>query len=254
MGDIEAELWIPPDVSDIISAGNTGLFGLLADGTVLKFPRNKNYPYNIEHIECEACILSALGKHPRITKYLGKEKYGLRFERAVYGDVRSYMTSVPSKNISTQLRLKWSIQGAEALAFIHSQGVIHCDLNPNNFLLYDALDLRLCDFSESMYGDLEAKVMESIRYFLPREECSTPTVQTDLFAFGSVVYYFMTGHEPYESLSEDQVTAQFSREIFPNVDTILGGSVILGCWKKRFKNADQVFQALTKLGKVLPPC
>lgn len=61
------------------------------------------------------------------------------------------------------------IQAAEALVFIHSKGVIHCDIHPKNFLLDKKLNLRLCDFAGSLFGILDGGAIESARFFLLRD-------------------------------------------------------------------------------------
>jgi serine/threonine protein kinase len=74
--------------------------------------------------------------------------------------------------------------------------------------------------------------MESTPFFLPRDPLSTPNAKSDLFALGSVMYYIMAGREPYDGLSEDEITARFSRGEFPHVarllvDVGLGNSIVL---------------------------
>lgn len=80
-------------------------------------------------------------------------------------------------NISLLLRQKWKTQAAEALVFIHSKGVIHCDIHPNNFLLDEKLDVRLCDFAGSLFGSLESRAMESTWFFLPRDWRDPPNIK-----------------------------------------------------------------------------
>jgi len=88
--------------------------------------------------------------------------------------------------------------------------------------------------------------MESIRFFLPRDPLATPNVQSDLFALGSVMYYIMSGHQPYDSLSDDEVTARYSRGEFPDVDAILCGRAIKACWIGNVCNTQEVAQAVSE--------
>lgn len=242
------EPWTPPGVSTIISGGNTAHVGLLPDGSVLKFPIDRLDSFSKKALDIEHCILSHLGEHNRIVRYLGREEHGLRFQRAAKGDVRRYIQAIEPHIISPQLRIKWSTQAAEALAFIHSRGVIHCDIHPNNFLLDDAFDLQLCDFSGSLFGNLDGTGMESIRFFLPRDPLATPTIRSDLFALGSTIYYIMSGCEPYDTLAESEVTARYTRGDFPAIDSIPCGRVIMSCWKRDVEDANEVFQALSDEG------
>jgi serine/threonine protein kinase len=154
------------------------------------------------------------------------------------------MSSRGSNLIPLQLRQNWVNQAAQAVSFVHSRGIIHCDIHPNNFLLDNQLDLRLCDFSGSLFGDLDGQAMESTRFFLPRDPLTKPTERTDLFALASTFYYFMCGREPYEDLSDDDVTARYVRGEFPDVTTVSYGRIIKACWTGAVSNAQELEEAL----------
>jgi hypothetical protein len=91
-----------------------------------------------------------------ITKsFLGtsKEPKGLLFTEANQGDLQNYLDT-HKDDISEDLRLKWCLQAAEAIAYLHSKGVIHSDLRPSNYLLHASNDdsnpdLLLSDFGGS---------------------------------------------------------------------------------------------------------
>lgn len=238
------EPWYPPGVTEFFSGGNTARLGLLPDGTVLKYVRDREDRDALNSLNVEHSILSALGQHDRIVNYLGKHEHGIILQRALNGDICSYISKHEHDNISLQLRQKWTTQAAEALVFIHSNGVIHCDIHPNNFLLDEQLNARLCDFAGSLFGSLDGGAMESTRFFLPRDWRDPPNIKSDLFALGSTMYYIMTGREPYEDLSDDEVTAKYERKEFPSVEVLKCGSAIKGCWTGDFKSAEDVLQAL----------
>jgi serine/threonine protein kinase len=122
--------------------------------------------------------------------------------------------------------LKWAEQIAEALSFIHSKGVIHCDLRSPNILVTDTDDIVLADFASAlMDGTRVSKVSNKARYRLP--EYDQPdhriTVQEDLFAFGTVVYNLITGKTPHEDRYDDYVIELYAQDIFPDVSTLAMG-------------------------------
>ncbi len=87
--------------------------------------------------------------------------------------------------------------------------------------------------------------MESTRFFLPRDPLSTSNAKSDLFALGSLMYYIMMGHQPYNDLSDDEVTARFTRGEFPDVDGLKFGRAISGCWTGKYGTAREVVATLT---------
>jgi len=88
------------------------------------------------------------------------------------GNIYNYIHKHDS--VSIQLRLKRITQTAEALVFLHSKNVIHCDIHPNNILVDEHLNVRLCDFAGSLFGDLDGGALESTRFFLPRDWQTPP--------------------------------------------------------------------------------
>ncbi|KAF2457147.1 kinase-like domain-containing protein [Lineolata rhizophorae] len=246
------EPWYPPGVTGFFSGGNTARLGLLPDGTLLKYVRDRENRNALNSLNVEHSIFSALGQHDRIVKYLGKHEHGILLQLALNGDICSYISKREHDSISLQLLQKWTTQAAEALVFIHSKGVIHCDIHPNNFLLDEQLDVQLCDFAGSLFGNLDGGAMESTRFFLPRDCRDPPNIKSDLFAFGSVMYYIMTGREPYADLSDDEVTAKFERKEFPDVEALKYGSAIKGCWIGDFKSAKDILKAILEDSHVEP--
>lgn len=240
------EAWYPPGVSSVLSGGNTARLGLLPDGSILKYVYDRDDRWALKSLDIEHHILTALGSHQRLTRYLGPHEHGLRFHYEPHGDLRTYYSKTDLTAISTQQREKWVQQAAQSIAFIHAKHVIHCDIHPNNFLLDDALDLRLCDFAGSLFGELDGKAMESAPFFLPRDPLSTPDAKSDLFALGSVMYFIMAGREPYKGLAEDAITACFARGDFPNVREFGEvGRVMRGCWTGTLNSAEEVVGSLS---------
>lgn len=234
--------YTPPGVIKSIGAGNSSAVGFLGDGTVLKYPLVKGE--GMESLAVEKAIYDALGHHERIVRCLGITDDGLKMEFASQGSVTYYLGNHPL--LSTELRLRWCRQAAEALAFLHSKGVIHCDLNTNNLLLDAELNALLSDF-QGTYKGLDGYAMESARYFLPRAAISPPNEVTDMFALGTLMYTIMVGIEPYLGLSEGEVEERYRKQEFPNTDDIVCGKMIYRCWNREYTNANEVVYNLISL-------
>jgi serine/threonine protein kinase len=146
--------------------------------------------------------------------------------------------------------MKWCTQAAEAIHYIHTKGVIHSDLRPENYLLHTdsngIFNLYLCDFGGSTCGVLDGGNLPDSGFFDPRKPWVS-TVATDIFSLGSVFYTIMTGHWPYRSPGPFQsgeemwqygtrVDDLFSQSKFPTVEGLVGGSIMEGCWMDHYKD------------------
>jgi serine/threonine protein kinase len=139
------------------------------------------------------------------------------------------------------------MQITEAVCYIHSEGVLHCDLRPANCLLDINLDLMLCDFGGSRFGALSGKGLPDSGFYDPSEK-GPPSVAMEIFGLGSLLYVIMTGQLPHYSSvqrggAEDYntvVTRLFSQRRFPDVKHIKNGRTILGCWEGKLITASGV--------------
>lgn len=80
---------------------------------------------------------------------------------------------------------------------------------------------------------------------------STPG--TDIFSLGSIFYTIMTGHWPYKSAQpsdgegkqeyEDRVIEMLKQGLYPDVEGVAGGTVMMGCWKKQYRTVEGILVA-----------
>ncbi|KAL3692536.1 hypothetical protein R1sor_006187 [Riccia sorocarpa] len=100
----------------------------------------------------------------------------------------------------------------QALQFLHSKGVIYCDLKPSNILLDENGRLKLCDFGLARrLGDISKNSVQQ----LPQAKRGTPCYMapelfqdggvhsfgSDLWALGCVMYECFAGRPPFVSTS-----------------------------------------------------
>ncbi|KXT06509.1 hypothetical protein AC578_6052 [Pseudocercospora eumusae] len=240
--------YLPPGVQAILATGCTSFIGDLGNGQVLKYPHVAEDREATEH---EAGVYEVLGSHPRILPYYGLGPTGLRLGKAANGALSEFLREAPR---SPQDKLKWSRQLAEAVEYIHTMQVFHCDISPRNCFITDKYDLQLGDF-QGKYCALDGTVhnaycLEGTKAYLPRDR-SRVDHHTDLFAVGSTIYEIMTGHEPYEHLDSiddlEEVEALFSEQKFPSTEGILAHSVIEKCWRQRYHSARECVRDLADI-------
>lgn len=264
--------------------GSTAIFFRLRPGIILKaavkIGENQviDKRQNVDgYFNIEEQILRRLGPHPRIVGYykilysllhifscdqsfLGPHPSGILLAEASHGNLQCYLHEHDS-SITLRLRRKWFTQAVESIAFLHSRGVVHSDLRPENFLVHGtapiSLDLWLCDFGGSTCEELalSAEKLPDSGFFNPKLPWQ-PTCTVDIFSLGSVLYTIVTGHWPFRASTrpfasmeemeeyEASVDANFADGKFPNVAGLLGGDIILSCWDGTFSMASEIVAAV----------
>jgi serine/threonine protein kinase len=250
---IEVQQYHPGGVKQIIARGGGCYIGLIDESTVLKYPRRQGETGALE-IECQ--LLEILGTHPRIIAYKGQTNDGLRLEYAPNGDLGTFILANPDTHLSQ--RLRWCEQAAEAVAYCHQKGIIHCDINLRNFLLDKSLDLKLADF-QGMYKARGGKVLldglsrECTKSFLPRIHGDYADVKTDLFALGSAIHFIITGHEVFPELDsdkdEDEIEKRFQNGQFPIHPHACNG-ITSKCWTQAYRSAQEVIEDIRVVQKM----
>ncbi len=93
------------------------------------------------------------------------------------------------------------------LDYIHSRGIVHCDLKPDNIqLTQDPIGVKLLDFglAEKMGASTKSKLKGTLSHIAP-EVLKNKKVdeRTDFYSLGIVLYELITGRLPF--LEEDPI-------------------------------------------------
>jgi serine/threonine protein kinase len=206
----------------------------------------------------EEKIYVRLGHHHRILHYLGKDKSSgaFRFPYLRNGTVGHFLMTHP--NPPLDLRLRWIIQLAEGIAYLHSHSIVWVDCHLNNVLLTDDLDVVLSDFAGSRIDDERQSVQPPPCYLLPcllEHDVLCPVTQ-DLFAFGTCVFILLSLKLPHRSqsystdisitfedllwIAERHQAGDFdslSEETFPGL-----AEVVEKCWRLEYASMEQVVE------------
>ncbi|MDJ0905014.1 MAG: protein kinase [Woeseiaceae bacterium] len=125
---------------------------------------------------------SYIDEHFVIAMELGVESLADRIER----------------RISTARAMDLAGQALAALAHAHGQRVIHCDIKPENFILFPGDRLKLADFGFAKISlrTLKASGSGTIDYIAPEQAMGRPKFQSDVFSLGLVLYRLFSGKLP----------------------------------------------------------
>jgi eukaryotic-like serine/threonine-protein kinase len=156
---------------------------------------------------------------------------------------------------------------AKALAYAHSEGIVHRDIKPDNVLLSHGTAV-VTDFgiakaisaSRTAAGAATlTQVGTSIgtpAYMSPEQAAGDPDMdhRTDVYAFGCMAYEMLTGHPPFAGMSPQRVLAAHLaetpkpvRELRPETSPSLA-SLVSRCLAKRAvdrpASANEILQTL----------
>ncbi len=153
------------------------------------------------------------------------------------------------KRISTDQVLDFSGQMISAVAHAHSYSIIHCDIKPENFILFPGGVLKLADFGIAKVAlrTLKASGSGTIGYLAPEQALGRPSYRSDVFSLGLIIHRMLTGQLPewpfdwplpgYDKLR---------KRVSPQMIAFLKKSLEMRP-KKRFKDAEQMLAAFERV-------
>ncbi len=120
--------------------------------------------------------------------------------------LKQYLVNAGGK-IPSEQALKFEIELLQALSSIHSKGIIHRDISPDNIFILKDERLKVLDFGAARFAleegsDLSQSVVVKKGY-APPEQYRKNMKQgkwTDIYAAGATLYKMLTGITPDESI------------------------------------------------------
>ncbi len=132
-----------------------------------------------------------------------------------YPPLRSRITYVEIGN--------WLEQIAEALEYIHSEKIIHCDIKPANIIITPNGDIKLIDFGVATQTDGREYAIEfdsrsqtigwTPNYAAPEQKNKQVLLASDFYSFGLTILSALTGQQPPAEFDESKLRSQFPPEL-----------------------------------------
>ena len=136
-------------------------------------------------------------KHPNILSVLNASYIDDHFVIAMELGQESLADRI-ERRISTARALDLTGQAIAGLAHAHEHKIIHCDIKPENFILFPENRLRLADFGFAKISlrTLKASGSGTVDYIAPEQAMGRPKFQSDVFSLGLVLYRLFSGKLP----------------------------------------------------------
>lgn len=120
--------------------------------------------------------------------------------------------------------LDYLLQVARALAFCHRQGILHCDIKPENIMVDQQGRVKLIDFGISLSEGASpaGPLVGSPHYLAPERVIGGPiTAAADIYAFGIVLFQTITGVVPFDGSDAAAIARQHVEERVPLMSDVL---------------------------------
>jgi serine/threonine-protein kinase len=149
------------------------------------------------------------------------------------------------RRLSIRTALDLGEQLLRAIAFAHENRVIHCDVKPDNLLLFNTSHLRLTDFgiSKIAHRTISASGAGTVGYMAPEQAMGRPSARSDVFAAGLVLWQMFSGYLPEWPFDwPPPAYERIKRRLHPDMVTVLRRSLELKP-SKRFENGSMMLAA-----------
>jgi len=104
------------------------------------------------------------------------------------------------RRIAGKTLLDLARQLLEALACAHQHRIIHCDVKPDNMILFPGWHMRLADFGIAkvahVTGNLRGEGTGTLGFVAPEQALGKPSLRSDVFSAGLVIYRMFAGQVP----------------------------------------------------------
>ncbi|CAL4954586.1 unnamed protein product [Urochloa decumbens] len=173
------------------------------------------------------------------------------------GSLRAFLHKQDHKSLPLDKIISISLDIAHGMAYIHSQGVVHRDVKPDNIIFDEDFCAKIVDFGiacEEEYCDPLANDTGTFRWMAPEMmKHKAYGRKVDVYSFGLILWEMFSGSIPYEELNPFQAAfAVFDKNVRPAIPTSCPAPVRLlieQCWASHPEKRPDFFQIVQILEK-----
>jgi serine/threonine protein kinase len=147
----------------------------------------------------------------------------------------------------------------EILKFIHNQGIVHCDIKPENLIrrasdgklvLIDFGSIQPVDFTTESVLPIYRIPVTSLGYIPPEQFVSQPNPSSDIYSLGLVAIQALTGLSPLQLKTEPNTNEVLWRFMDTPVSDYLAAilsKMIRHNYRERYESADDLIRTLKQM-------
>jgi hypothetical protein len=190
--------------------------------------------------------------HPNILPMKTASFIGKRFV-IVYPLGEATLAERLKRRLAGRTALVLAEQLLEAAAYAHERRIIHCDIKPENLILFPDNRVRLTDFGIAKVA-LRSRTLigggtGTFGYLAPEQGIGRPSLRSDVFALGLVIYRMFSGSLPEWPYDWPPVGfARLRRNVHPDFVSFLRRAMELD-ERARYADAGHMLTAFRRIKK-----
>lgn len=150
-----------------------------------------------------------------------------------------------ASRMSLPTALDYAEQMIHAVAYAHRLRIVHCDIKPENFIMFPGNRLRLTDFGISKIAQetIRASGTGTVGYMAPEQAMGKPSLRSDVFSLGLILYRMLAGEWPeWPFVWPPPGYARLRRNAHPDLIQVIRRAISFDP-RKRYRDANQMLEA-----------
>lgn len=140
-------------------------------------------------------------------------------------------------------------QMISAVAHAHRHRIVHCDIKPDNFLMFPGNRVRLADFGIARVAQrtLRGSGTGTVGYVAPEQAMGKPSFRSDVFSLGIILYRMFSGSLPewpydWPPPGYSRLRSRLHRGLIAVIQKAIDPDV-----RRRFHDAQQMLRAFQRV-------
>lgn len=157
------------------------------------------------------------------------------------------------KRLAPATAIEFAHQMLSAVSFAHENSVIHCDIKPDNMLIFPDNQIRLMDFGIARVAErtLRGSGAGTVGYVAPEQAMGRPSFRSDVFSLGVVLYRMFSGHVPEWPFEWPMPGLnRLKATVSPDLVSLIRKSIEVKS-QRRFRDASAMLAAFEKIRPLL---
>jgi len=149
------------------------------------------------------------------------------------------------KRLSVETASHFARQMLDAVAYAHDNRIVHCDVKPDNFLIFPSNVLKLTDFGIARVDQktIHGSGAGTLGYMAPEQAMGRPSFRSDVFAVGIILYRMFSGQIPEWPFHWPMPGHErLKRNLHADLIALIRKSIEVDS-KKRFRDANKMLDA-----------